>query len=129
LAVAATNRSNVVRRHGQRAVCAVPRSSSRGQRKRAKKSLTTAPPLRGSFLYETAESLECDGMDRFTDSELVGIIVAIEMARQALAPSGRVLPPNIFDVIEAKIRPALHVRDDVLDQLLFEAIGELEWIN
>jgi len=72
---------------------------------------------------------ECDGMDRFTDSELVGIIVALEMARQALARSGRVLPPEIFDAIEAKIRPALHVHDDVLDHLLSDVIGDLEWIN
>jgi hypothetical protein len=68
-------------------------------------------------------------MDRFTDAELVGIIVALEMARQGLARSGRVRPPNIFEAIEAKIRPALHPHDDLLDQLLADAIGELEWIN
>jgi hypothetical protein len=68
-------------------------------------------------------------MERFTDAELLAIILAIEMARRLVHQSGRVEPPEMFDAIEAKIRPALQVDDETLDRLLAEAIGEVRWIN
>ena len=68
-------------------------------------------------------------MEPFTDAELLGIILAIEMARRFVGAAGRVEAPAMFDVIEAKIRPALQRDDERLDSLLSEAIGELRWIN
>jgi len=68
-------------------------------------------------------------MERFTDAELVAIIVALEMARRLVHEKGRVEPPPIFEDIEAKIRPSLQVDDATLDRLLAEAIGDVRWIN
>ena len=68
-------------------------------------------------------------MERFTDAELLAIIVALEMARRLVRQAGRVEPPAVFDAIEAKIRPALQVDDATLDQLLADAIGDIKWIH
>ena len=68
-------------------------------------------------------------IEPFTDTELVGIIVALEMARRLVKKAGRVEPPAIFDDIEARIRPALQVDDETLDRLIADAIGDVRWIN
>jgi len=68
-------------------------------------------------------------MDRFTDAELLTIIVALEMARTFVQQSKRVEPPAMFDDIEAKIRSSLPVERAALDHLLQEAIGDIRWIH
>jgi len=68
-------------------------------------------------------------MDRFTDTELLGIIVSLELARAFVRQADRVEPPAIFEVIEAKIRPALQVDDTTLDEVMADALGELRWVH
>lgn len=68
-------------------------------------------------------------VEPFTEAELLAIIVAIQMAREFTTRVGRLQPPTMFDTIEAKIRPALQYEDDVLDQLLSDALGELRWVH
>lgn len=56
-------------------------------------------------------------------------MVAIQMAREYTKRGGRLQLPSMFDDIEARIRPALQYDEEVLDQLLADALGELRWVH
>jgi hypothetical protein len=60
----------------------------------------------------------------------MGIVVAMELARQLVKRTGRAQPPSVFDDIEAKIRVAFeHHDEETINAIMLDAIGDVTWLH